>query len=92
MVGDREVEVGVEFLVDVHQRRRHTDAAPNREAQTVRLAWSVVRVLAENHHLHLGVRSAVERGEHVVGGRVDGMIAAFLGDELLQFVPVGNSN
>ena len=73
VVGDRVAEVRVQLGVDVHQRRWHTHPVPYRETQAVRLVGAVVRVLAEEQHLHVGERRQVQRGEHLVRWWVDGM-------------------
>ena len=61
--GRGDAEVALDLLEDVVQRRRHRHARRHREAQAVRLAGAVVRVLAEDHHLHRVERRRVERGE-----------------------------
>jgi hypothetical protein len=46
-------EVGVVFLyagIYIDQRRRDTDSFLNREAQTVRLAVTMIRVLTQYNH------------------------------------------
>ena len=88
MVGRRDTDVALQLLVDVDQRRRDGHASAHGEAQPVGLARSVVRVLAEDHHLRLGVRREVERGEHLVVGRVHRVVLALGGDERLQVGPV----
>ena len=59
-----------QLLVDVDQRRRDAHPALHREAQPVGLPRAVVRILAEDHHLGVGVRREVQRGEHLVGGGI----------------------
>ena len=51
-------------------------ARAHREAQAVGLARAVVRVLAEDQHPRRRVRREVERGEHLVVGRVHGVPAS----------------
>lgn len=54
MTRDRTPDVAVKFLEDVAQRWWDCDTGTNRETQTVGLAWSVIRILAENHHFGPG--------------------------------------
>ena len=57
VVGRVDAEVGVQLLEDVLQRRRRGHPGPHGEAQAVGLAGAVVRVLAEDQHLHVGERA-----------------------------------
>ena len=66
--GAADAEVGFELLEDVLERRRGRHARAHREAQAVRLAGPVVRVLAEDQHLDVGVGREVQGGEHLVVG------------------------
>lgn len=53
------------------------------------LALAVVRVLAEDQHLHPLVRCRVQRGEDLFARRVDGTLGSLLLDELGEFLEVG---
>ena len=85
---DRHAEVARQLLVDVDERRRDAHPAVDREAQPVGLLRAVVRILAEDHHLGVGVRREVERGEHLVVRRVHHVRRPLGGDERLQVAPV----
>ena len=61
----RQAEVTVQFLVDVVERRWHRDTRQHREAQAMRLAGTVIGVLAEDHHLDRVERRGVEGGKDV---------------------------
>ena len=52
------------FGKDIAQRGRDFHPGRHREGQAVRLAFAVVRVLAENDHFHLIGRGEVERVKH----------------------------
>ncbi len=71
MIGTRNAEIALDLLVDVLQRRRHRHARLHGKAQPVRLAEAVVRVLAEDHHLHRVERRGIERGEDLRPRRKD---------------------
>lgn len=81
-------KIGVQFLEDVAQGRRVGDTRANREAQTVGLSGTVIRILAENHDLDLGERSQVQGGEDMCWIRVHGTEPTLVGDECLQVLPV----
>ena len=89
VAGRRDAQVGLELLEDVLQRRRRWYPPAHREAQAVRLPGAVVRVLAQDHGLDLGVRGQVQRGEDLVGWGVDRASPPLGGDELLELAPVG---
>ena len=63
-------------------------AVPHGEAQAVGLTGPVVRVLSEDHHLHVGERREVQGGEHVVGPGVHRAARSLLGHERLELGPV----
>jgi hypothetical protein len=44
----------VQLLVDVLERPWHRHIAGDGEGQAVRLAWAVIRILADDHHFRLG--------------------------------------
>ena len=83
VVGFQEAEIVVKFLVHVLQRRRDPHAAPHREAQPVRLAGPVVRILPEQHDLRVGIRGEMQRSEHFIVGRVHRSSGPFVGHELV---------
>ncbi|MNP58571.1 hypothetical protein D3C76_1534960 [compost metagenome] len=80
MVGYRDVQVALQFLVDIDQRRRRGHARLHRETQAMGLARTVVWVLAKNDYFHLVQRCRVERIEDQRPWRVDllagGVLAA----------------
>ncbi|MNM61961.1 hypothetical protein D3C81_732740 [compost metagenome] len=90
VVGRVDVQVALELLEDVLQRRRHRHARLHREAQAMGLAGAVIGVLADDHHLHLVQRRRVQRIEDQPAGRKDllagGLLAA---QELAQRLHVG---
>ncbi|MNN38170.1 hypothetical protein D3C81_1521540 [compost metagenome] len=90
VVGDVDVEVALEFLVDVEQRRRRGDARLHRKAQPMGLAGAVVRVLAEDHYLDLVQWSGIERIEDQRPRREDFLAGGvLLAQEFAQFGHVG---
>jgi len=48
----------------------------------------VIRVLTEDHHLHVAVRREVQGREDVVGRRIHRTTRALVGHERLQFLPI----
>ena len=66
VVWDRTAQVIVKLLVNVHQGRGHRHIRLHGEAETVGLAYIVVGVLAQNHHLHLGKRGECKGIEYVI--------------------------
>ncbi|MCY1536697.1 hypothetical protein D9M68_721620 [compost metagenome] len=93
-----DVQVALEFLVDVLQRRRRRHARLHREAQAVGLARTVVGILADDDHFHLLQRRGVQRIEdqrsrredHLAGGLLlTQEIAQGLHVGLLELVPQG---
>ena len=63
-------KIGLNLLEDVLQRRGKLDAVLHREAQSVGLTWLVVRVLSDNHHLHLVKRTQVKGIEYQLPWRI----------------------
>jgi hypothetical protein len=55
MVWDGDAEVVVQFGVYVPQRGRDAHTSADREGEAVRLAGTVVRVLAQDHHFGVAV-------------------------------------
>ena len=74
----RKAEIGFALLVDVHQAGRHLYARWHRKAQAHRLPRTVVRVLAEDHHLHPVERCQLERLQPHPARRVDRLARGFL--------------
>ena len=89
MTRDGATQIVAEFLVHVAQRRWNRHSTTHRETQTVRLPSSVVRILTEDHDLHIVVRREMKRGEHVLGRRIHRPSASFVGHEGLEFEPIG---
>ena len=48
------------LLEDVLQRRRKHHPVVHRETQAVGLSWFMIRILSDNHHLHLVERTEIE--------------------------------
>src|SRR4051812_1497406 len=88
MIRRLDAEVAAQLGVDVDERRRYGDAVLHREAQAVRLARPVVRVLTEEHHASGLERRQVQRSEDLIWRRVDGVTLTLRGDELLELAPV----
>lgn len=90
MTGDGDIQVALQFFVDVHQRRRRRHPWLHRETQAVGLAGAVIGILAENHHFHLLQRRGVQRIEDHRPRRVDLFAGSvFLAQEFAQLVHVG---
>ena len=81
-------EIVAQLFEDVGERRRHRDAVLHREAQAVRLPGPVVRILPENQHLHVGIRSTVQRGKDLIVRRIHGVLLALVAHERLQLFPI----
>ena len=88
MYGRRDTQVGAQFLEDVDEARRNCHAAIDGEAQAVRLAGAVVRVLAEYHDPCVAECRDMQGPKHFVMRRIDGCPATFVGDETLEVLPV----
>ncbi len=65
VIGRRDAQIRVQFLVDILQRRRDAHAWAHRKRQAVGLIVAVIGVLAQDHHAHLVERGGVERVEIV---------------------------
>ena len=87
--GDGHPDVGMQLLEDVDQRGRELYAGLHRETESVGLPRLVVRVLPENHHLHLVKRREVEGVENLRTGRKDGKLLFLCHQEALQLLKVG---
>jgi hypothetical protein len=89
MIGDRQRQVAVEFLVDVAQGRWNAHLAANRERQAHCLAGAVVRVLAQDHHLGFLWCEKRQRAEYRVTWRVDGFVLLTLAQFGIDRVQLG---
>ena len=65
----RLAEVGLYLLEDVDKRRRHDNALRHREAQPHGLSLLVIRILPDDHHLHLVEGTEVESVEDQMARR-----------------------
>jgi hypothetical protein len=63
-------------------------AAADREGQAMRLTGPVVWILAEDHHLRVGVAGQREGSEALVAGRVHVVMSAFISHALKKAAPV----
>ena len=66
---NRLAKVVVDFLENIHQRRRKRHTVAHREAQAVGLVHIVIRVLTQNHHLHAVEGRGVERRKNLAPRR-----------------------
>ena len=69
MVRNRTSQIIVELLIYIHKRRRDLHTFLHREAQSMRLAVVMVRILPEDHHLYIFKRRQMERIKNVLCGR-----------------------
>ncbi|CAH0321498.1 hypothetical protein SRABI112_05338 [Pseudomonas mediterranea] len=90
VVGDVDVQVALQFLEDIHQRRRRGYARLHRKAQAMGLARAVVRVLTEDHDLDLVQWRGIEGIEDQRSRRVDLFAGGvLLAQEFAQLCHVG---
>ena len=90
VVGAGDAQVALDLLEDVVQRWRHRHAGQHRETQAVRLSRAVVRILAQDHHLHLVERRRIERREDLRPRRKDPRTGLFaLAQERGEFAHLG---
>ena len=80
-LGHGRAKVGLDFLEYVDERRRKGHSIVHREAQPLRLARLVVRVLADDYHLHLVKRAQVEGVEYQPSRRVTRALAVLVADK-----------
>ena len=78
------VNIVRQLFVYIRQRRRNIAAFLHRKRQTVRLMFVVIRVLPQNHHLHLVPRRVAERIKHLFFGRIHGLPCRAFRTHLLQ--------
>ena len=84
ILGDGGTEVGIDFLDDIHQRRRHLNAVGHREAESHSLTGLMVGVLPQDDHLHLVEGSMVEGSEDIAPFGVAGILTPLGHKELFQ--------
>ena len=70
--GNRCTKIGLNLLEDILQRGRELDTILHGETQSVRLSWLMIRILSDNHHLHLIKRTQVEGIENQFTWRITG--------------------
>ena len=88
-VGRRgQAEVARELLADVAQAGRNPDTGCHGKRQSLGLTWSVVGVLAQDHHPHLGQRRQ-RQGPQRLRRVDDGTVVQPLLQEGLQRLPGG---
>ncbi len=78
VLGRYNAEITLQLLEDVLQARRRLNTRLNREAKSVRLAGTVIRVLSENDGLDLGIRRVPQSVKDVLCRRIDGLLGVFL--------------
>ena len=76
--GRIDAQVVVKFLEDVDERRGRLDSHGHREAQPVRLARMVVRVLPDDDRLDLVDGAVVERRKNLGAGWIDDVVLRLL--------------
>ena len=82
--GDGCPKVGLYLLEDVLQGRGKLDAVLHREAQPVGLTRFVIRILSDDHHLHLVERTQVEGIEYQLTRRIAGGLHILLSHRFSQ--------
>ena len=74
----RQIQVCIQFLEDVAQRRRKTDAVPHRKSQPVRLSVVMIRILSQNNHSGLVGRRQPESCEKLLRRGKNSLGAVFI--------------
>ena len=82
--GDWCAQVELYLLENVLQGGRERHSVAYGEAEPVGLARLVVRVLADDYHLHVVERTEVEGVEYLAAWRETGVVEVFLPDESCQ--------
>ncbi len=77
MRGNRVAQLGVDFLEDILQGRRHSHPRLHGKTQSMGLALAVIGVLAKNHHLDLLQRRVGKGVEDVLAGGKDPLAGGF---------------
>ena len=78
------VNIVRQLFVYIRQRRRNIAAFLHRKRQTVRLMFVVIRVLPQNHHLHLVPRRVTKCIKHLLFGRIHRLPCRAFRPHLLQ--------
>ena len=81
---DGHADVVVQLLEDVLQTRWERNAIGHRKREAMRLSRAMIRVLAENDHLHLIERRKVERIENQWPRRKNGILPLLTDEERLE--------
>ena len=80
-----EPNIRTQLLEDILQRLRNRHAVLHRETQSVRLPFPMIRVLADNHDLHLVKRRGIERIENFRSRRKYEIVFLLLYQKGFQF-------
>ena len=83
------VEIIVQFLKHIAQRRRNFDALPDGKGQTVGFSRSMIGVLPQNDHSYLVRRCQGKHTKHLIFRRVDGDGGAGFIHTAGQFCKIG---
>ena len=70
----RHTQVVLQLLENVLQTRWERHTIRHRKRQTMRLTWTMIWVLAQNHHFHLVERREVESVENQRSGRINSIL------------------
>lgn len=81
-------EVGIDFFIDVDERRRDRRGGRNREGETVGGAWSVIGVLAENDDFD-GGKIGGESGKNLLFFGENGLFLIFFREKGRKFFEIG---
>lgn len=82
----------LDFLEDIHQRRRKRNTVVHRKAKTMGLSRSVIRILPDNNYLHFIEGAKIESIENQLSRRIDRPMGIFLAHEFGQRAEVIFSN
>ncbi len=89
VVGHVKLDVLMQFLEDIDQRRRSGHARAHRKCQPLGLVLFMIRILADDHHAHL-VEGRVAQGvEYILSRGINFILAAFLADKSIKLLVVG---
>lgn len=83
------VEVVFNLFEDVDERRRKGDSVVDGETETMCLTRTMIRVLADNHHLRLVEWTEVESIENQFGRWVNGRCLVLFSDETGENFEIG---
>ena len=84
VIRNRAAEVVMQLLIDVHEGWRDGHLRLHRKAEPMGLSRLVVRILSEDHHLHLFQRSEGKSIENILCRRIDRLRFIFLIDGMIQ--------